>query len=247
MISMQISRRPFILSCILTLAIIPLTNAQELSGTQPLDKAIAYHDPNGNWNSFKAKMEIVMSTPNSGDRNSIIHLNLPAQYFKSVVTAEGNTVESILEKDSCLLKLNGSTVISDSYRDSLRITCDRAKMMKDYYTYLYGLPMKLKDPGTIIDSKVRKKTFKGKDYLVLKATYDKQVGKDTWYFYFDPKTYSMEVYQFFHDESKNDGEYILLSDILEVNEIKVPKTRAWYYNKDDKYLGTDNLTKADSF
>ncbi len=39
------------------------------------------------------------------------------------------------------------------------------------------------------------------------------------------------------------GEYILLTDEETVNGIKMPKIRAWYYNKDDKYLGTDTLEK----
>ena len=82
--------------------------------------------------------------------------------------------------------------------------------------------------------------------MVLKATYDKEVGSDTSYFYFDPKTYAMEVYQFYHDESKNDGEYILLSEIIEVNGMKIPKIRAWYYNKNDEYLATDTLVKANT-
>jgi len=117
-------------------------------------------------------------------------------------------------------------------------------MMRDYYTYLYGLPMKLKDPGTNVYEKIQQKTFKNKEYLVLKVDYDEAVGKDTWYFYFDPKTYAMEVYQFFHEESKNDGEYILLTDTMEVHNIKIPKTRTWYYNKGDVYLATDILTEA---
>ena len=103
--------------------------------------------------------------------------------------------------------------------------------------------MKLNDEGTIIDPNVTQKTFKGKDYLVLKATYPKEVGKDTWYFYFNPKTYAMEVYQFFKDETKNDGEYILLTDLETINGIKIPKNRAWYYNKNDTYLATDILSK----
>ena len=52
----------------------------------------------------------------------------------------------------------------------------------------------------------------------------------------------MEVYQFYHEEEKNDGEFILLSGLETVNEIKMPKKRAWYYNKGEKYLGTDILT-----
>ena len=102
--------------------------------------------------------------------------------------------------------------------------------------------MKLRDEGTIIHQKVEKKTFKGKDYLVLKVSYDEAVGKDTWYFYFNPNTYAMEVYQFFKDESKNDGEYILLSGLEDINGIKMPKKRAWYYNNNNGYLGTDYLS-----
>jgi len=142
--------------------------------------------------------------------------------------------------------LNGNNSITNDAQKKYNLTCERAKLMKDYYTYLYGLPMKLKNQGTLISPKVERKKFKGKDYLVLKTTYEKEVGEDIWYFYFDPKTYAMEVYQFFHDEAKNDGEYILLSGEESVSGIKMPKTRAWYYNKDDKYLGTDVLTKTAS-
>ena len=116
-------------------------------------------------------------------------------------------------------------------------------MYKNYYTYLYGLPMKLKDNGTIIHEVVNKKTFKGKTYLTLKVTYDKAVGNDTWYFYFNPKTFALEIYQFFHNEAKNDGEYILLSGMESINGINMPKARAWYTNKDHKYLGKDTIVK----
>ncbi|MFS4466440.1 DUF6503 family protein [Maribacter sp. 2210JD10-5] len=218
--------------------------AQELSGEELLEKAISYHDPEGNWRNFKGTLAIEMTTPDKGKRSTTLFLNLPGNYYKSIVLKDDHTIESVLDRGNCTLKLDNSEVISDEYREQLNITCERAKMMKDYYTYLYGLPMKLKDPGTYIDPKVEKVRFKDKEYLRLKATYDPEVGKDIWYFYFDAKTYAMEVYQFYHDETKNDGEYILLTDILEINDIKMPKVRAWYYNKEDKYLGTDVLTKA---
>jgi hypothetical protein len=73
--------------------------------------------------------------------------------------------------------------------------------MQNYYTYLYGLPMKLKDPGTIISSVVNRKDFLGKEYL-LKVKYEESIGTDSWYFYFEPKTYAFKIYQFYHDETK---------------------------------------------
>ena len=126
------------------------------------------------------------------------------------------------------------------------LNCDRGFMYKNYYTYLYGLPMKLKDPGTIIHSEVEKKRFQGKAYLVLKASYEQTIGSDVWYFYIDPNTFAMDIYQFFKTDTNGEiipesGEYIVLSDQVIVNGIKMPKSRAWFTNKDGTYLGTDDL------
>ena len=218
--------------------------AQTLSSEEVLNKAIKFHDPNGKWKTFDGQFKVLMKTPNSGDRLSTITIDNPKQYFDLLVEKDGDSYGYHLGKEKCIPFLNGSNEISEEDIKTYRLTCERGEIMKNYYTYLYGLPMKLRDPGTILDAKVRKKTFKGKEYLVLKVNYEEEVGKDVWFFYFDPKTYAMEVYQFYHDQSKNDGEYILLDGLEEINGIRMPKTRAWYINSDDKYLGTDILEKT---
>tara|TARA_R110002033_G_scaffold170719_1_gene213920 strand:+ start:1817 stop:2524 length:708 start_codon:yes stop_codon:yes gene_type:complete len=215
--------------------------SQEITGDELLQKAIQFHDPNGNWETFKGELFVTMETPKNGDRVSIINIDLPKQYFS--VSAKRDTVitEYIVDKNEVRFSFNGDKNPSEAIKKKYNLTDDRANMYKNYYTYLYGLPMKLKDEGTVIHQKVERKTFKGKEYLVLKATYNQEVGKDTWYFYFDPKTFAMEIYQFFK-EAKDSGEYILLSELETINDVKMPKIRAWYYNKDDKYLGTDILS-----
>jgi len=218
-----------------------IATSQKLSGPELLDKAIAFHDPNNLWKSFNGKLEVKMETPESSDRLSTIVLDLPNSKFNIRVTKDEDFYTYKLQGDSCSISLNGSSNISEEDIKKFRLSCDRAKMYRNYYTYLYGLPMKLKDSGTIVHEKVKRKTFKNKEYLVLKITYNKEVGDDIWYFYFDPLTYAMEVYQFYHDESKNDGEYILLNGMEEINGIQMPKIRNWYYNKDDKFLGADVL------
>jgi len=221
-----------------------ISKAQNLTAPELLDKAIAYHDPDKLWSVFQGKLFITMNYPDGRERHSEVKIDLPKQHFEITSTTGGTIIKQTLDKEECTLKLNGSTTISEEDMKTHRLSCERANFVKNYYLYLYGLPMKLKDKGTNLDPKVQTKTFKGKEYLVLKVTYDESVGKDVWYFYFDPTSYAMEVYQFFHDESKNDGEYILLSDLENVGTIKMPKVRAWYYNKDDKHLGTDTLTKT---
>jgi hypothetical protein len=221
--------------------------AQDLSGNELLELSIKYHDPNENWASFNGELFVTMVTPNNPNRDSKIVINLPSEYFYVQAKRDTITTEYTLTKAECTVKLNGSADISEALIKTYNLNCDRANMYKNYYTYLYGLPMKLKDKGTIIDDKVERKAFKGKEYLVVKVAYEEAVGSDIWYFYFDPNTYAKEIYQFFKTDEKGElkpstGEYILLTGTTIINDIKLPKDRAWYYNKDDIYLGTDKLT-----
>ncbi|WP_432412527.1 DUF6503 family protein [Rasiella sp. SM2506] len=218
------------------------SSAQEMKASEVLDKAIAYHDPNGNWEQFNSTFQVTMATPENLDRVSDITINIADDFFKLINTRDGEKTTYTLNKGKC------TTSITDSIAQAgARTPCETASLYKNYYTYLYGLPMKLKDPGAILSPAVETVTFKDKKYLKLKVTYDKTVGSDVWFFYLNPTSYAMEVYQFFKGDpngaGKDTGEYILLSEESTINSIKLPKVRAWYYNKDDAYLGTDTITK----
>ncbi len=60
--------------------------------------------------------------------------------------------------------------------------------------------MKLRGSKTHIFETVETPTFKDKEYLVLNAKYEKDIGTDIWYFYFDPDIYAMGIYQFFKQD-----------------------------------------------
>ncbi len=222
--------------------------SQELSGSELLDRSISYHDPEGKWSTFSDRFYVTMTTPNRPERLSEIIINLPREYFYLKATRDETSVQYTLDRDRCVLSLNDKAEFTQAEAEEHNVTCERGTMYKNYYTYLYGLPMKLKDPGSHVDPKTEVVTFKGKKYLRLKVTYDENVGTDVWFFYFDPETYAMEVYQFYkgnpEGKGKDTGEYILLSEEAVIGGIKMPKVRAWYYNKDDKYLGTDTLNDS---
>ncbi len=234
----------YIIFTIITLVF--MSCEKELTSEQVLNNAIAYHDPNNMWNSFNSTFHVTMETPDAPNRESDIMIDNTVGGFYLKAVRDTTMVEYKVRGGNCNIAFNGSTTFTEEEAKANNLNCDRANMYKNYYSYLYGLPMKLKDPGTHISKTVEHKIFKDKEYLVLKVTYDENVGSDIWYIYFNPETYAMEVYQFFKtDENGNQnnesGEYILLSEEMVVNDIKMPKVRAWYYNKDDKYLGTDIL------
>lgn len=231
-------------SCFLLVTMTHLS--QNISGLELLNKAINYHDPNNKWPSFNGQLSITSEIPERTSRYSAIEINLPNEFFQVITKRDSISTQMTVDKNHCTFALNNSKIISEEDTEKYNLNCERANLYKNYYTYLYGLPMKLKDVGTNIHPKVEKKTFKEKDYLVLKVSYDESVGNDIWYFYFDPKTYAMEIYQFYKTDNNGNqkidsGEYILLTEEKLINGIKMPKNRAWFYNKNDKLLGVDIL------
>ena len=215
--------------------------SQEMLGKELLEKSIEYHDPKGNWEKGKFTFRLKQDMPQRGIRFTTFKIDHRKEVFWQKDEIEKDVIIRQIEKDSCEYELNGKKTFTAEESKKHHLNCERTKMWRDYQTYLYGLPMKLKDQGTIIHEKIEKTTFQDKPCWKLKVTYEATVGKDTWYFYFSPENYSLIGYRFYKDESKNDGEFITLEDEIIINEIKFPRDRKWYFNIDGNYLATDYI------
>lgn len=232
-------------SLIICICILALScSTRQLNGEELLNNAIVYHDPNNQWSQFRGELQIELLFPDDSRRYSSVSIDLPKSIFKLEVRKANNESQYILAGDSCSIKFNGKAEFTEDEISQNKLTCERAYLMRDYYTYLYGLPMKLKDEGTIIHLEVKQVDFKGSESLRLEVSYQSEVGTDNWYFYFDPETYAMHAYQFYREDINKDGEYILLEEHVDYNGIIIPKNRAWYYNADNKYIGEDRLTSV---
>lgn len=218
-------------------------NAQPLTGPELLEKSIHYHDPNGKWATFKGTFHFKETRPNGPDRQTKMQLANRKDYFYLDQQREGYRIEKSIRNGQCNYKVNNSIVVPDSLVQKFRLSCPQIQRIRNYYVYLWGMPMKLKDPGTNIQKKVTKTTFMDHEVLSMKVTYDKSVGEDIWYFYFHPQTYALVGYRFYHDESVNDGEYIPLEGEEIIKGIRFPKTRTWFVNKNHRLLGADILVK----
>lgn len=224
-----------------SLPFISLLFGQTLSSAQVLDRSIQYHNPMGNWEKFADTLRIHQTSPKRPDSERVIYMNNKEGSFAySMEKAEG-VIDCYLSADTTFYLWNGGTSIPDTIQTKYKLTPARAKMYRNYYAYLYGLPMKLKDPGSILHEEVKELAFFGKATYRIKVTYTPEVGNDIWYFYFDKKTFALVAYQFYHDESKNDGEYILLEKEQNIQGVIMPKVRTWYTNDGDRVLGTDSL------
>lgn len=215
--------------------------AQSISGSELLAKTIKYHDPDGNWANLNAKLTFAQESATRGKYSRVVEFNNGQDSFSFVQKDDEKEIEFNLSKDECKIKLNGRTEFSNEDAEKYRLSCDRVRMYRNYYVYLYGLPMKLTDKGSVVNKVVVKQDFQGTEYYVLNVDYEESVGTDSWYFYINTTTFAMEGYRFYQNGRKDNGEYITLEGIQEINGIKIPKVRKWYTNMEDKLLGTDDL------
>ena len=213
----------------------------QLSSKDIIDRSINYHDPKSLFASNAFTLNLSETRPNGPDRSTEFYLNQESSHY--IIASSRNDQEIVMSKTDPGLAflIDGRSEITEEEREKYRLNPDRSEFMKNYYRYLWMAPLVLLDSGTIIHDKVDRTEFFGKDAYQIKVTYDPAVGEDIWYFYFDPTTFAMVGYRFYHDESKNDGEYILIQDELEHNGIRLPQVRKWYTHKEDKFLGTDKL------
>lgn len=224
-----------------TLAGVAQSPAAPPAAEDVLAASIAYHDPGGVWSEGAFRLELEETRPNGSDRATVLEIDHPDGRFAFRSETDEHVVEGEVDGTGCTTRLDGSETISDADRERLRLSCERIAWRRDYYDYLWGLPMKLRDPGTIVDPAVEKTTYRGRDVLGLRVTYEEGVGSDVWYVYFDLETFAMVGYRFYHDEAKNDGEYIILEGETAGAGLRLPRERTWYTHAGDQLLGTDTL------
>ena len=205
-------------------------------------ESIRYHDPEGKMMQSRMTFYLTETRPNGADRSSVVTIDPAKSYTRIERTVDGDV--SIMERKGSKSKfwLNGSKRISAADREKHGLTKERLSKMANYYRYLWYAPYPLLDEGTHIDPSYTVVDFNGETGIELKVSYDPAVGSDTWYFYFGPVTKALIGYRFYHDESKGDGEYIMLSDMMRKEGIVIQSRRRWMMHQGDKYLGTDQLT-----
>ena len=206
----------------------PSGESAALDAKTLLDRTIAFHDPSGTWPSAAFGLALEESRPDGTVRHTKLQFDNSQGLFEIETQREGEPARAVVV---------GETVqeFEGAWEE------DRVLWMRNYYLFLYGLPMKFKDPGTQLDERVGSEIFRDKDVLSLRLTYDPEVGKDIWYVLLDPGTYEMVGYRFYHDENVGDGETVFLDELAEVAGMHLPKSRTWYTNKDNELLGTDTI------
>lgn len=224
---------------------VPADSVGVPAASDVVQRSIAYHDPRSRWGRARLTLSFRETRPDGSERRTRVQFHDGLDSFEILTHREEARIEGLLAGDECLMTLNGSTEFSDQDRDEYRLTCERLRWLRDYYTYLWGLPMKLRDPGTRLDRQAVDAWYQNRQVWSVRVTYDEPVGSDTWYFYFDQQTFALVGYRFYHDEAKRDGEYIVLEGESQASGLKIPTQRSWYTNAEGRHLGDDILVEIE--
>ncbi|MCP4520326.1 MAG: hypothetical protein GY827_01300 [Cytophagales bacterium] len=200
-----------------------LVSANQVQETT-LDKAIKYHDSQAKWATLKDSFQLISNSKWSDwkDEHLTIHIDV-AQNSLTYKNEERNI--------ACQFTGDETTALIDS--------CDcssYASWTKNFYTYIWGLPMKLKDEGTIVTEAKLVKFF-GDSCHILKVSYE----KEDWEYYFKKDTYYLAGFRFEMKGEKGGGEIVRHEGVSNWNGIITPTKRSWY-DLDTTLLGTDKFT-----
>ena len=234
----------FVIASVLALAAGP-AGADSSRSADLVEQAIAFHDPDGIWQDGVFRLHLQETRPDGPARKTTLLVDNSSGRFEIATQRDGAQIDGVLAEGGCEMRLDGSTQFSDEDKEKYRLTCERLEWLRNYYVYVWGLPMKLHDAGTVLDPDVLETSYQDRSVQAVRVTYEKAVGSDIWYFYLDTETHALAGYRFFHDEAKGDGEYITLEGEVEAGGLRLPKARAWYTNAEDRYLGTDTLVSLE--
>lgn len=215
-----------------------ISMSQPYSAQQLLDKTIEYHDKNANWESLNATLEFRMIEGDKAYAITTTILNTKG-FFRMEGEIEGDKIMLQVHNDQCVVQVNGSNEISvelmKKHQQRFSLNQDGARSMRDFWLYTLGLPMKLKDNGTVLDEEILKKSFNEEEVWQLNVNYP----NDQWQYFIDPNSYQLKGYQF---TFKNNGfsEYVILKDETEVQGVKLAKQKNWHLAA-GQYMGKTEL------
>jgi Family of unknown function (DUF6503) len=211
-----------------------------------LKKTIHYHDPQGNWSRFNQRLHFTVSMPNQTDTFSIVELDNRRRYFKYMAFDGKRKVEKGFNDGNYFATIDGKNVkIKDDIK-RFRMNRNKVEELRDFFTYILGLPMRLTDNGAQLSPKLHRETFNGEECWVLRVDYTPSVGNESWVYYVSTKNFAMRGCRFLRNGDFKNGAYLIFDGENTIQGIRLPNTRHWFWNADDHFLASETIESSQS-
>ncbi len=207
-----------------------------------LERSLAFHDPQGNWEQFKGTIYLQGKLPDKEPTYSVLTFFNKYSLYKVTRRMQGKMITRGVAEGACFAQIDGKSELSMESIEMYNLGCEEILKMRNYHMHLVGLPMKLLERGITVEPNGKLVQFNGKPTLEITIWYHKSKDKGYWQYYFCPDTYELKGYSYSpQKDGKNiPGDFVVLEEVLEIDGIKLPKVRKWY-NASRAPIGTDEL------
>ncbi|MDZ7880544.1 MAG: DUF6503 family protein [Saprospiraceae bacterium] len=227
----------------LLLSLASLAKAQ-LTAVEILQKTIKVHDTKHRWQKLKANFDMRIVRDKHADRYFTIGLNLPKKSFFYKVKTDSVQYAQGFEKEKLVVELNGKTDISEINIKKHDLSQTRTQYLKEVYEYLLLLPMRLQMDKALLSKNYSTEVFNNANCYKLTIQYEPINENETWHFFIDTQNFMLKGYQFYVKDKTTNGEYIYLEDYALTKGILMPKTKRWFWNKDNSVFRTDRILRC---
>jgi lipopolysaccharide export LptBFGC system permease protein LptF len=228
---------------ILFLFIVPIAQAQQ-TAYEILQKSIKTHDPRGRWQRLKAEFDMSIIREKQADRFFTVVLNVPKKQFAYQVKTDTLNYAQGFNGNNFEISFNKSKDIPETAIKKYDLTQTRTQYLREVYEYLLLLPMRLQNDAALLSKDYTIETFNNITCYKLTIQYEPVSENETWHFFIDNQSFILRGYQFYVKDKTINGEYIYLEDYTQVKSILMPKTKKWYWNKDNSFFRTDRILRV---
>lgn len=205
------------------LLLVSCQGSKQLTSEEILEKSITFHDADNLWSGLNTILKIEsQSVFNEYNRDTI---QLGFDILNDEFRYENyRTNEAISFKKG----------VCRSIMSPRKELCESKGWTKNFYTYIWGLPMKLKDKGTKLNTVVVDTVFFETPCHALNVKYE----AEDWLYFINKESFKLEGFQFVFNNDASKGEYVRNIGSTDLSGMNVPTQRIWYDLK-GKELGTD--------
>lgn len=214
----------FTLLTILT-SIVLSCSTKPKNASEIISNSIEFHDSNLQWQKLNSKFFFKSSFAFNDSIPEDLQISIDVPNNNFIYKNMDRNVELEYFEDSCIKKsVNGS--------------CDGYQWTKNFYTYVWGLPMKLTDPNVIPNPEWTMDSLNGFSCYAVRINYE----SENYTFYFDQNDYQLRGFQFLKNDQSGKGEIVHLDGIYQFQNIKFPKKRTWLHLNNDT-IGVNEIIK----
>lgn len=189
-----------------------------------VEASIKFHDPKNKWANLNAEFLFESKFSFNDSVPEELQVTIDVQKNDFQYHNLDRKVNIQYPQESCII-LQGEG------------TCEGYRWTKNFYTYVWGLPMKLQDSEARIQEGFSSDTINNIPLNVVAVHYENENFK----FYFDQKSSELKFFSFIKNNAEKHGEFIELRGLFEYNEIKFPAVKEWRESDSKKLIGTNEV------